>query len=190
MEENNEDTYLIANIKQGDEQAFNKLFRKYYPMLCAYGHKFVDLEDAEECAQETMLWLWNNREVFVIQTSLSSYLFTSIHNRALNLISKKENKNFAENYFFQEMQALATDIDFYQLKELNERIQDAIASLPPSYKEAFIMHRFKNMSYKEIAEQLNVSPKTIDYRIQQALKILRVELKEFLPLTYFILLLQ
>ena len=110
------------------------------------------------------------------------YLFTSIHNRALNILNKKENKNFAENYFYQEMQTLTTEIDFYQLKELNKHIQQAITSLPPSYKEAFIMHRFKNMSYKEIAEQLNVSPKTIDYRIQQALKILRAELKDYLPL--------
>lgn len=190
MGNNNEDILLLSNIKQGNEQAFNKLFRKYYPMLCAYGHKFVDLEDAEECAQETMLWLWNNREVFVIQTSLSSYLFTSIHNRVLNLISKKENKDFAENYFFQEMQTLATDTDFYQLKELSEHIQKAITSLPPSYREAFVMHRFKNMSYKEIAEHLDVSSKTVDYRIQQALKILRVELKDYLPLTWFILLLR
>lgn len=190
MEGNNEDTYLLSNIRQGNEQAFNKLFRKYYPILCAYGHKFVDLEDAEECAQETMLWLWNNREVLIIQTSLSSYLFTCIHNRALNIISKKENKNFAENYFYQEMQALVTDTDFYQLKELNERIQHAIASLPPAYKEAFVMHRFKDMSYKEIAEQLDVSPKTIDYRIQQALKILRIELKDYLPIAYLLLLIK
>ena len=125
-----------------------------------------------------------------IRDRLSSYLFTSIHNRALNILNKKENKNFAENYFYQEMQALTTEIDFYQLKELNQHIQQAITSLPPSYKEAFIMHRFKNMSYKEIAKQLNVSPKTIDYRIQQALKILRAELKDYLPLAWFMFLLR
>ena len=73
MEGNNEDIILLSNMKQGNEQAFNNLFRKYYPILCAYGHNFVDLEDAEECAQETMLWLWNNREALIIQTSLSSY---------------------------------------------------------------------------------------------------------------------
>ena len=50
------------------------------------------------------------------------------------------------------------------------------------YREAFIMHRFQNLSYKEAAELLNVSPKTVDYRIQQALKILRVKLKDYLPL--------
>ena len=58
----------------------------------------------------------------------------------------------------------------------------AINELPPTYREAFIMHRFQNLSYKEAAELLNVSPKTVDYRIQQALKILRVKLKDYLPL--------
>ena len=65
---------------------------------------------------------------------------------------------------------------------LSQKIDEAIAALPESYREAFVMHRFKGMSYKEIAEQLQVSSKTVDYRIQQALKQLRRDLKEFLPL--------
>ena len=61
------------------------------------------------------------------------------------------------------------------IRDRTIRIQEAVETLPESYKEAFVMHRFKNMSYKEIAEILGVSPKTIDYRIQQALKQLRIE---------------
>ena len=75
------------------------------------------------------------------------------------------------------MQSLIDDTNFYLIEELTIRIQEAVETLPESYKEAFVMHRFKNMSYKEIAEILGVSPKTIDYRIQQALKQLRIELK-------------
>ena len=73
------------------------------------------------------------------------------------------------------MQSLIDDTNFYLIEELTIRIQEAVETLPESYKEAFVMHRFKNMSYKEIAEILGVSPKTIDYRIQQALKQLRIE---------------
>lgn len=62
-----------------------------------------------------------------------------------------------------------------------QRIETAIEQLPETYRTAFIIHRFKGMSYKEIAEMYQVSPKTIDYRIQQALKILRKELKDYLP---------
>ncbi len=62
------------------------------------------------------------------------------------------------------------------------KINKAINSLPVNYREAFILNRFQGMTYNDIAKKLNVSPKTIDYRIQNALKILRVELKDFLPL--------
>ena len=80
------------------------------------------------------------------------------------------------------MQEMLQDTDLYQVEELTQRIKDAIATLPESYREAFVMHRFRDMSYKEIAEILGVSPKTVDYRIQQALKQLRVDLKDYLPL--------
>ena len=79
------------------------------------------------------------------------------------------------------------DINCYQIAELTQKIEEAISLLPESYQAAFVMHRFKRMSYKDIAELLDVSPKTVDYRIQQALKILRGELKEYLPLVSMML---
>ena len=181
MEYNYEDQSLLLAIKNGNEKAFDTLFRKYYPMLCAYGNKFVELEDAEECVQDAMLWLWENKDMLVIQSSLSNYLFSIVHHRAINRIKQQEVKSRVENYFYEEMQSLIDDTNFYLIEELTIRIQEAVETLPESYKEAFVMHRFKNMSYKEIAEILGVSPKTIDYRIQQALKQLRIELKDYLP---------
>lgn len=71
-------------------------------------------------------------------------------------------------------------------KELTAHIHKAIEALPESYRNAFIMHRFKNMSYKEIAEALEISPKTVEYRIGQALKQLRIDLKDYLPLLPFL----
>ena len=68
------------------------------------------------------------------------------------------------------------------VEELTRNIEAALARLPESYREAFEMNRFQNMTYNEIAQKLNVSSKTVDYRIQQALKLLRVELKDYLPL--------
>ncbi len=67
------------------------------------------------------------------------------------------------------------------------KIKEAVNALPESYREAFVMHRFQDMSYKEIASILEVSPKTVDYRIQQALKQLRIDLKDYLPLVMFFL---
>ena len=177
-----ESNFLLSAIQRGDQKAFDALFRRYYPALCAYVHRFVDLEDAEEIVQDSLLWIWENRENLFIETSLSSYLFKMIYRKALNKLAHIDATQRADTRFYEEMQEMLQDTDLYQVEELTQRIKDAIATLPESYREAFVMHRFRDMSYKEIAEILGVSPKTVDYRIQQALKQLRVDLKDYLPL--------
>lgn len=174
--------FPLSAVQRGDQKAFDTLFRRYYPMLCAYGHRFVELEDAEEIVEDSLLWIWENRETLVIESSLNSYLFKMVYRRALNKLAHIDATQRADTRFYEEMQEMLQDTDYYQIEELAKRIEDAVAALPESYREAFVMHRFRDMSYKEIAETLGVSPKTIDYRIQQALKQLRVDLKDYLPL--------
>ena len=174
--------FLLSAVQRGDQKAFDTLFRRYYPMLCAYGHRFVELEDAEEIVEDSLLWIWENRETLVIESSLNSYLFKMVYRRALNKLAHIDATQRADTRFYEEMQEMLQDTDYYQIEELAKRIEDAVAALPESYREAFVMHRFRDMSYKEIAETLGVSPKTIDYRIQQALKQLRLDLKDYLPL--------
>ena len=174
--------FLLSAVQRGDQTAFDTLFRRYSPMLCAYGHRFVELEDAEEIVEDSLLWIWENRETLVIESSLNSYLFKMVYRRALNKLAHIDATQRADTRFYEEMQEMLQDTDYYQIEELAKRIEDAVAALPESYREAFVMHRFRDMSYKEIAETLGVSPKTIDYRIQQALKQLRVDLKDYLPL--------
>ena len=174
--------FLLSAVQRGDQKAFDTLFRRYYPMLCAYGHRFVELGDAEEIVEDSLLWIWENRETLVIESSLNSYLFKMVYRRALNKLAHIDATQRADTRFYEEMQEMLQDTDYYQIEELAKRIEDAVAALPESYRVAFVMHRFRDMSYKEIAETLGVSPKTIDYRIQQALKQLRVDLKDYLPL--------
>lgn len=183
----NED-FLLSALRQSDRKAYNLLFRKYYPILCAYGHKFISLEDSEEIVQDVLFWLWEIRKELVIEKSLSQYLFKMIYHRAINRIASLQVKNKADTVYFEQMQEMLQDTDYYQLIELKELLKKAIDKLPESYREAFVMHRFQHMSYKEIAEKSGVSNKTIDYRIQQALKLLRKELKDYLPLLHFIIL--
>lgn len=180
-DKNKEDMILLKALQNGELGAFESLFRKYYPMLCAYVHRFVDLQDAEEIVQEIMIWMWEKRRELVIDSSLNQYLFKMAYNRTLNLITKKEVIARAEMKFYTKHQEMPEDINYYQLSELTKRIEEAVASLPESYRTAFVMHRFRGMSYKDIAELMNVSPKTVDYRIQQALKLLRGRLKDYLP---------
>ena len=182
-----EDTSLLFAMQKGDRKAFDKLFQKYYPILCTYGYRFVRLEDAEEIVQDIMLWLWENREKPVIEYSLKQYLFKSVYHRSMTRIVQNEVKLRVDTAFHDRMFGKLEDVDVFQINEMSKHIQQAINELPKSYREAFIMNRFQNLSYKEVAEILNVSPKTIDYRIQQSLKILRVKLKDYLPLLLILL---
>lgn len=179
---NDHDLRLLQAMKRSDMVAFTIIFRKYYSPLCAYAHKYVSLPDAEEIVQDLMINLWENRKELSIKKSLNSYLFRSVYNRALNKLTSSQIKNKVDNYFFEISQELLQDVDFYQINDLKRRLRKAIDELPDSYRDAFTKHRFLNMSYKEIASLEGVSVKTIDYRIQQALKELRIKLKDFLPL--------
>lgn len=180
-----EENHLLLALSQGQKGAFDVFFKKYYPVLCAYAHRMVEQDDAEEIVQEIMVWVWENHSFLNIETSFGQYLFKMTYNRCLNLIAKKEAMIRAETNFYTKHQQLPDDLHPWLIEELSRKIDEAIAALPESYREAFVMHRFKGMSYKEIAEHLHVSPKTIDYRIQQALKQLRRDLKEYLPLLPF-----
>lgn len=182
-----EERFLLSAMQRGDLKAYGVLFRRYYPMLCAYATKFVELKDAEEVVQDVMLWLWENRETQTFETSLSQYLFKTVYHRAINQIVRHQSQLRVDTFFYENMQEMLQDTDFYQLEELQKKIREAVDALPPTYREAFVMHRFDNKSYKEIAEILQVSPKTVDYRIQQALKQLRITLKDYLPLILLLL---
>ncbi len=182
-----EERFLLSAMQHGDLKAYGVLFRRYYPILCAYATKFVELKDAEEIVQDVMLWLWENRETQTFETSLNQYLFKTVYHRAINQIVRHHSQLRADTLFYENMQEMLQNTDFYQLEELQRRIREAVDALPPAYREAFVMHRFDNKSYKEIAEILQVSPKTVDYRIQQALKQLRITLKDYLPLILLLL---
>lgn len=179
-----EEKSVLTNLRRGESKAFEFIFKRYYTILCAYAHKIVPVEIAEGIVQETFLWIWENRENLIIETSLEAYLFKSVYRRALNKLTQMDAIQRANIGFYEEMHGLLQDTDFCQIKELTLQIKEAINALPDSYREAFIMHRFHNMSHKEIAEVLGVSPQTVNYRIQQALKQLRFDLKEYLPILF------
>lgn len=183
-----EDCLLLSAIEKRDKKAFDTLFRKYYSALCAYCTNFVKLEDAEEIVQDVLLWIWRHPDAHtIIETSLSKYLFKMVYHKAISQLRQQSIRQRVNTVFYEQMQDMLHDIDLYQIKELAKHIEQAIKKLPPNYQEAFCMHRFKGMSYKEIASILDVSPKTVDYRIQQALKILRGELKDYLPIILLLL---
>ena len=177
-----EDEKLVLRLKEGSHKAFEPLFRRYYASVCAYAARFVDIEDAEDVADDVMVWLWEKRAGLDIQTTFRQYLFTMVYHRACKVAMRnrlaQETAVYMDEY---RKRHELNDDDFMLAEELKERIKKAIVSLPETYRDAFLLHRFEGKSYKEIAVIFNMSPKTIDYRIQQALKLLRKELGDYLP---------
>lgn len=177
-----DDLQLFRDLQDGDRDAFDIIFRKYYPLLCSYGSHLVPQEDAEEIVQDVFLWVWENKSHFPIDHSPKHYLLRMTHHRCMNRMLQNEAKLKADTIYYQRTLAALQDIDILQVYELSKRIDEAIRELPAPFREAFRMHRFQHLSHKEIAERLNVSPQTVNYRIGQAVKLLRIRFKDYLPI--------
>jgi len=188
MERQHIDQATLLDLKAGSERAFDVVFKLYYGGLRAYASQFVTDYESEEIAQDVMMWLWENRQTIACETTLKSLLFTITKNKCLNSISHREVKQRVHEQLYDKLVTQFEDPDFYVFDELLEQLDQSIAKLPEDYRKAFGMNRFDELTYKEIAEKLAVSEKTIAYRISQALKILRTALKDYLPFLCLILL--
>jgi len=182
MKWNSSDTDLFISIQNGDKKAFDAFFLRYYPALCAYAIQFVEFDDAEEIIQDIMVWLWESRENIIVESSIGSYLFRAVRNKCLNHIQKTRLYERVHDSILNYLQEQFEDPDFYVVEELLCKIEEALQRLPETYREAFVLNRFEGKTYNEVAVHLGISSKTVDYRIQQALKKMRVELKDYLPL--------
>ena len=178
----NNNKSVITALKAGEEKVFDVVYRHYFRRLCAFCSQYVsEQEEIEEIVQETMMWLWENRKSLVADMSLKSLLFTIVRNKCLNTISHIQVKQQVHERLYAKFQEQFENPDFY-IGELMALASKAIRELPDEYRKAF-----EEMTYNEIAERTGVSPKTIAYRISQALKILRTELKDYIPLLVWLL---
>lgn len=179
----NNNKSVITALKAGEEKVFDVVYRHYFRRLCAFCSQYVsEQEEIEEIVQETMMWLWENRSTLMIDLTLKTLLFTIVKNKALNRISHFEIKRKVHQEIVEKYENELDNPDFYLSEELFRLYENALKQLPKEYREAFEMNRNRHLTHKEIAEKLNVSPQTVNYRIGQALKLLRVALKDYLPL--------
>ena len=178
-----DDSQIVLLLHKGNVEAYRQLFMKYYSPLCEYASQFVSDEDAEEIVQDFMLFIWEIRENLVIEISLKSYLFISIKHRCLNHIKKYRFRQRVHVQLYEKLKSQFEDPDCYIANELAEKIKKAVAELPETYRETFAMSRFDDQTNVEIAGKLEISVKTVEYRISQSLKILRKKLKDYLPLS-------
>lgn len=181
-----DDILLLHQIRSGDSNAYKRMFDRFYSPLCEYASQFISDTDAEELVQDLMLYIWEARAHMVIESSLKSYLFISVRNRSYNAIRNEKYKKKVHSVLYEKLKDQFEDPDYYMIDELGIKIQDAIKDLPDSYRETFEMSRFGELTNAQIAASLSVSVKTVEYRITQSLKILRVKLKDYLPILLFI----
>jgi RNA polymerase sigma-70 factor (ECF subfamily) len=170
-------------IMMGDEQAFELLYRRYFVRLCAFANKFlIDPQAAEEVVQDIFLKLWENRLTLRGDESGKSFLFQAVHNKSLNLLAHQKVVNrYSE--MIREVYTHPKEFDVLEslmAKELNSRIQFIINDLAPECKKIFLMSRTEGKKHHEIAEELNISIKTVETQIYRALKKLRTELSDYM----------
>lgn len=177
------DDQILNLLQNGDRDAYKQLFLKYYSPLCEYASQYISDEDSEELVQDLMLFIWETRKMLIIGTSLKSYLFISTKHRCLNAIKKQLYHERIHNHIYEKIKDQFEDPDYYFINELTEHINKAIKELPDTYRDTFALSRFGELTNTQIA---GVSVKTVEYRISQALKILRVRLKDYLPLLSFL----
>ncbi|MFK7905237.1 MAG: RNA polymerase sigma-70 factor, partial [Chitinophagales bacterium] len=173
-------------------QEYQQAFDSYYQPLCNFAYQFVkDRDEAEDVVQAVFINLWKKRNELEIRTKLSSYLFTATKNNALMTLRRQQYKsNYVEHIQQSAVGSYQDNIDdeAEQLL-LKEKILTAIRTLPPKCQQIFKLSKLSGLTYKEIADDMSISVKTVENQMSKALKILRTQLKNIFYLLFFFLLL-
>ena len=178
---------IIKELKKGNREAFEQIFREYYKLLCLEAKGYIHADHlVEEIVCDVFTKIWLNREKLSIQTSLKKYLIRSVHNNCIDYyrhqkFQDKEEKNInspTEGYTLADLGE--NPLDYMITQEMENQILEAIESLPEQYKKTFKLSRFKDLTYGEIATEMGVSVNTVKTNIKNALAKLREILKDFL----------
>jgi len=168
---------LFEDIRNGNEKVFNKAFDLYYSRLCFFADKILhDFDLSRSIVQQVFVDLWIKRDRLQID-SLQSYLYQSVRNASLDVLKHRK----AESKYLSTLEkAESGEIsNLMEEAELADRINRAIQRLPEKCREIFVLCRFDELKYSEIAARLNISVKTVEMQISIALKKLRKELSDY-----------
>ena len=171
----------LRKIRKGDLDSFEHLFHQYYPGLCGYAESLLGKpEIAEEIVQDVFYNIWKNRETLRITKNLQSYLYRSAYNNSMMYLRKMRRE-----FFFRD--GIATDqaVDSpdpsqaLQLNEVSELIARTLEGLPERTREIFYLNRQEGLKYREIADRLAISVKTVEANMGKALKALRTSMEKY-----------
>jgi RNA polymerase sigma-70 factor (ECF subfamily) len=158
------------------------LFRSHFAGLCFFAQKYVkDIDTAKEIVQDAFLSLWEKRDTIDMDRQVKSYLTMIIHNKCTNYL--RDNRKFDTNIL--QIENLL-DVPEYESTdslvtgELKVSIESAINELPEKCREIFVMNRYENLKYQEIADKLQISVKTVETQMSKALQHMRLRLAAYL----------
>ncbi len=175
------DSLFLRISLRDDEEAFHTLFVQFFTPLCVYAMRYIpNRETCEDIVQDTFLKVWKNRKSLEIHQSGRNFLVTGVKNACIDHLRKRE----VEQNWTQKPEALphhSSGDDIYAIVELEQMLTAALARLPEHIRTVFEMNRFEGKTYAAIAEEQNLSVKTIEAYMTKALKQLRTELKDYLP---------
>ncbi len=169
-------------IKKGDLKAYESLFHREYSSIARYANKIVrDPTIAEEIAQEVFIYIWEKRENINITGSLTAYLFSATKNKCINWLKSELPKIQATlDISDTDLVDQVNSVDIDHEKKVRNVINQSIELLPKKCKEIFLLSRYGGLTYEEIAEELDLSKKTVENQMGIALKKLRETLKPLL----------
>lgn len=170
------------------KNGFKNIFQQFFQPLCHLSsHYLEDHDEAKEVVQDAFVKLWEVRRNLDEDSNIRNFLFTLVKNNCLNLLKRKqlllkhhEKLKWMEMHYQYESLSRMGD-DYLEFNELKDKIDLAIKNLPEHCRVVFEMSRFEELKNREIAEKLGVTQKTVEAHLTKALKILRNDLKEYLP---------
>ncbi|WP_163707253.1 RNA polymerase sigma factor [Mangrovibacterium lignilyticum] len=171
---------LVDGLKQGDKKAFQSLFDQYAKRIFVFAKGYLKSnEEAEEVVQDVFIKVWNVREAINTELSFKSYLFKITFNRIREFFVKQSR----ENYYKHEILDYAIEFDnrteeSIDYKSLLDLVEKYIDQLPPRQKEIILLSKKKGIPSKEIAVLLDISSRTVEKHLSEALKQLKKELTE------------
>ena len=172
---------LLSRIKIGDSSAFSHIFIAFYKDFVIFASRYTkDQVNAEEIVQDTFVKLWEEHESLNVSVSIKYYLLKVVQNKCIDWCRHNKIKRTYDHLVSENTSWFVHDTDIYILhSELQEQIDAALAKLPDEISGAFRMNRYKGLKYREIADIMGVSVRTIEVRIGRALHILRIQLKDY-----------
>jgi len=169
------DKYTVLRLKNGDKEAFSQIFQHFSKKVYYFSMGYLKAtNEAQDIVQEVFIKLWEKRAMLEEEKSISGFIFTLTYRCIMDFFRKKK----ASQFFFEQVlrdnlhASRATEEEIF-FNELNSMYQKAIEQLPPKRKEVYLLSRHEGLTYQEIATRLNISIKTVENQISEALRFLR-----------------